>query len=141
MKILTLTLLASLFASNVMAGQFEQAMNQTTNLSKQGALYASGTIGAVGIGPFISSASCGETKNPDACFNMVSSSWTTVLTSSTTVLLKEDIKNVEVDAYDYLAGSPKTLALEEVIEKVREVEEDSENLSDEEIVTAMIKSL
>jgi hypothetical protein len=89
--------------------------------------------------PVLTTIECAD-QNEMRCGTYLALSYGT-LSTSTTVLLKEDIKNAEADGYDYLAGSPKTLTLEEVIKKIRESEEGSENYSDEEIVSAMLKSI
>lgn len=52
---------------------------------------------------------------------------------------KQEIKDVQPDAYNYLAGEPMTLALEEVIFKLKEENHELEQFSDEEIALVIIK--
>ncbi|WP_408096987.1 hypothetical protein ACJVC5_18280 [Peredibacter sp. HCB2-198] len=54
--------------------------------------------------------------------------------------LKEEIAQVEPDAYAFLAGEEMTSALAEVIEKVRDEKAELSELSDEAIVSEMIKA-
>lgn len=61
------------------------------------------------------------------------------LTSSTLLLLlKEEVREVEADAYNFLAGDEISLALEEKMAKVREVPELA-NATDEEIISIMLQ--
>lgn len=54
---------------------------------------------------------------------------------------KEDYKNVEADAYDFMAGEPMTLALQEQVDKARELEKSLAEASDEVVVTQILKVL
>ncbi|WP_408096989.1 hypothetical protein ACJVC5_18290 [Peredibacter sp. HCB2-198] len=63
------------------------------------------------------------------------------LSVSSVVLLKEEAKHVGPDVYAYLAGEEMTLALGEVLEKVRSESEELAQLSDKELSAALIQSL
>jgi hypothetical protein len=52
---------------------------------------------------------------------------------------KEEYKNIEADAYEFMAGEPMTLALKEQVEKARELEKSLEEASDEEVVVQILK--
>ena len=63
------------------------------------------------------------------------------LSISSVALLKEEVKHVEPDVYAYLAGEEMTLALEEVVNEVREQAPELQNSSNEEIVSLLVSSL
>ncbi len=65
----------------------------------------------------------------------------TTLMLSIVAILKEEIHHVEQDGLDYLAGAPKTLALEDLIVKVRAQDEALNELSDQDIVALMLESV
>lgn len=81
--------------------------------------------------------------NNDECSAAMTASTITAPTSTTTalVLLKEDIAQVEPDTYQYLAGEDMSLALADVIEKMREAFPELRNVSDEEVATLMLSSV
>lgn len=54
---------------------------------------------------------------------------------------KQEVKGVETDAYNFIAGEPMTLALEEQIGNVRNAVPELENASDEIIVITMLESI
>ena len=62
-----------------------------------------------------------------------------ILGMASDVIFKEEIQQIEVDAYNFLAGEEISLALEEQMAKVREAAPELADLSDEEIVTIMIE--
>lgn len=134
MKFLTIAFLVSALSGAAMANPWVSTKNAAVNVG----IFA----GAVTITPtyatVMSFAACAQAPNIDVCVGKMSTSYGLV-SSTSSVLLKEEIKNVEVDAYDYLAGADKTLALQEMIEKIRNNSEGSEEYSDEEIITAMLK--
>lgn len=74
-------------------------------------------------------------------------STTTGLTSSSVVgtisdplmWLKEEIRQVQPDAYNFLAGEEKSYALDDVMMKIRTEMKELENASDEELATLMVK--
>ena len=78
-----------------------------------------------------------DTSNSE-CTTIKTASVTLTIVSSV-LLLKEDIQQVEADAYNFLAGEEISLALEEQMAKVREAAPELADLSDEEIVTIMIE--
>lgn len=62
-------------------------------------------------------------------------------TTSTILLLKEDIQQVEVDGYAFLAGEEMTLALEDVINKARQESAELDQMSDAEVTTVLLQSV
>src|SRR4051812_37431060 len=54
------------------------------------------------------------------------------------VLLKEEVKQVQPDAYQFLAGEPMTLALAEALQKVRAQSEETKRLSNEELASLFL---
>lgn len=70
-----------------------------------------------------------------------------ILTAGTTLslasvidpALKEEMKEVEADAYNFLAGEELSLALEEQMAKVRELAPELADATDEELVAVMIQ--
>lgn len=133
MKILAMTLLAASLSSAVMADPFYA----TTNATKT----AFNTTVGVTVFPSFYAIVCmvENSSRVQSCADQMSTTYGVAVTSTSTVLLKEEIKNVEVDAYDFLANGDKTLALEEMIAKIRENAEELDDNTDEEIVTAMLK--
>lgn len=123
-KIIAATLLTSIFSATSMAGPIGTVTSTTI-------------VGITVNMPEANVVQCLEDMD-DACLGITSGY---VLTTSTAVLLKEDMKAVEGDAIGFLAGAPKTLALEEVINTIRSEDEKSEDHSDVEIVSAMLKSI
>lgn len=61
-----------------------------------------------------------------------------LLTSSTVLVLKEEVQHVEADAYAFLAGEEMTFALEEVIAKAKEEVSELQKESDETVVAFLI---
>lgn len=61
----------------------------------------------------------------------------TTLVTSAIVLLKEEMQEVQADAHNFLAGEEMTLALAEVITKVREQAPELQSETDEQIVAAI----
>lgn len=60
---------------------------------------------------------------------------------STLVLLKEEVHQVEADGYSFLAGESMTLALEEVIQELRNGAPELNEASDQEVVFLMLDSI
>ena len=61
--------------------------------------------------------------------------------SITSVNNKEDLKQVEADAYNFLAGEEMTLALQEQIENVRFSVIETQNMNDQEVAFLIIDSI
>lgn len=61
------------------------------------------------------------------------------LTLSTILILKEEVKETEVDAYNFLAGDDISLALAEQMEKIRASSEQASELSDSDIALLIIQ--
>lgn len=55
------------------------------------------------------------------------------------VLLKEEVKHVESDAYSFLAGEDMTLALAEMIQVARSENQDLADLSDQEVAMILLQ--
>lgn len=88
--------------------------------------------------PFTVANSClDQDRNEQRCLTALaaSSSFSTIL------ILKEDIQQVEADGYDFLAGEEMTLALEEVINKARQENEEIDQLTDIELTTLLLQSI
>ena len=86
------------------------------------------------------SSGCANTDRPAGCVGDMSYSYSTLSSGTINESLKEEIKAVETDALEFIAGEPMTLALEEQIKKVRQAtSHDLVQASDEEIVLLMIK--
>lgn len=132
MKLLSIAfVLASLTTTAVMA---ESASTRSTKNTLQATVLAPTWV------PMMTLLGCAmDGGSENECLLQVSAS-AAPISSTTLLLLKEDIKNVEGDAYEFLAGAPATLALEEVIESIRE-EDGLEDPSDEEIVSMMLQSI
>lgn len=120
MKALTIIALASIISGNVLASGMS--------------VDNKGLVTATTLSPSYSAAVCLE----GAIQGCLSSSATVV---STIVLLKEDIQQVEVDGYAFLAGEEMTLALEEVINKARQESAELDQISDVEITTVLLQSV
>lgn len=140
MKFLTLALLATtLLAANANAGIPLSTKNAAVKvgnaLTPVLGTTASPTIFALMLHTCLTDPS-GETKAlacPMATITAPVSS--TVLA----VLLKEDIQQVEADAYNVLAGEEISLALEEQINKMRETFPTLAEESDEFIIATMLE--
>ena len=78
----------------------------------------------------------------DECSAAMTASTITAPTSSTTLLLlKEEAAQVEPDAYQFLAGEEKSLALAEVMDHMREAFPELKEASDEEVAALMLSSV
>lgn len=84
-----------------------------------------------------------EAGNPNNCQKLTASGVgaTALYATSTLLLLKEEAKMVEPDAYQFLAGEEMTLMLEETINKTREENQEVSHLSDKEIVLLYLETL
>ncbi len=90
-----------------------------------------------------STVRCLNGANVDVC--LISAAMapivSTTLMLSIVAILKEEIHHVEQDGLDYLAGAPKTLALEDLIARVRAQDESLNELPDQDIVALMLASV
>ena len=84
-----------------------------------------------------------EDGNPNNCLKLTASGVgaSVLLASSTILLLKEEAKIVEPDAYQFLAGEEMSLMLEETINKAREEHQEVAQLSDKEIAVLLLETL
>lgn len=57
------------------------------------------------------------------------------------VTLKEDIRQVEPDAYEFLAGEPMSLALQEMIDELRLKSPELRDFSDEDVSLMMLEAV
>lgn len=60
------------------------------------------------------------------------------ISTSIAFFLKEEVKSVEPDLYNFIAGEPATFALQEVIELVKEKIPEARNDSDEKIALFLL---
>lgn len=120
MKALTAIALASLISGNVLASGITVETNRI--------------VTATTFSPTYSAAVCLEGAIQGCLLSSA-----TALTSI--ALLKEDVQQVEVDGYAFLAGEEMTLALEEVINKARQESAELDQLSDAEITTVLLQSV
>lgn len=77
----------------------------------------------------------------NGCMASSSTSSTISFFATTFSRYKEEIRQVEPDAYEYLAGEEKTLALDHVINLIREDSAELHDLSDLEITTLLIEGV
>lgn len=84
-----------------------------------------------------------EAGNPNNCQKLTASGVgaTALYASSTILLLKEEAKMVEPDAYQYLAGEEMTLHLEETINKAREEHPELAQLDDKDVAILLLETL
>ncbi len=127
-KILTLSL--TLMALGVSAAPSYYPQNSAVMTTLAPTIFVDSTI------------RCLNGANYDVC--LVSAAMapivSTTLMLSIVAVLKEEIHHVEQDGLDYLAGAPKTLALEDLIAKVRAQDESLNELSDQEIVALLLET-
>ena len=64
-----------------------------------------------------------------------------VSSAITSANLKEEMKQVEPDAFNFLAGEAMTAALEEQVEQVRRLSLETQGLNDQEVVFLIIESI
>jgi hypothetical protein len=83
----------------------------------------------------------GTGPNDECAAAGTSATLTAPFSTSTLLLLKEEVKEVEGDAYGYLAGEMMTDALKELVEKVRAQDEVLEKASDKEVVSVLVELL
>lgn len=71
----------------------------------------------------------------------VMTSGVSTLVTSAIILLKEEIQQVEGDAYNFLAGEEMTLALANVVERLQAEAPELQEKSAEEVVALMLESI
>lgn len=105
------------------------------------------TSGAVAVVSAATVIGCPMTVGRDnglGCFGplLITGPTAAAAAISATVLVvkKEEIKQVQPDAYDFLAGGQMTYALEEVIFALRDENEEIAKLTEEEIAALIIGS-
>lgn len=81
-----------------------------------------------------------DTSSRGAC-PLAITAGVSVTTSSFLLLLKEDIQQVEPDAYNFLAGEDMTLALADIIDQLREKAPELLEKSDEEMAVLLLETL
>ena len=77
----------------------------------------------------------------NGCMASSSTSSTISFFATTFGRYKEEIRQVEPDAYQFLAGEEKTLALDHVLNLVRDSSEELQNISDLELTTLFIEGV
>jgi hypothetical protein len=108
--------------------------------------FASGTTFAPSVFTYSTYECVKAMKSQDPYDDMSCGLVTTLapFTSSTIaaiVLLKEEIQQVEQDAYNFMAGESMSLALQELVEKARSENEELKDVSDKNLVSVLINSL
>lgn len=101
-------------------------------------------ISSSNVNIFVSSERMwGKCKRGDGNGCMASSSTSSTISFFATTFgrYKEEIRQVEPDAYQFLAGEEKTLALDHVINLIREDSEELHDLSDLEITSLIIEGV
>ena len=87
----------------------------------------------------MSAASCAQAENVTLCSIEVIGGHL-ALSSTTIMLLKENVEQIETDGMNVMAGEPMSLALEEIIQQLRAESDKLEGVSDLEIVGMLLQA-
>lgn len=101
-------------------------------------------ISSSNLNPFVSSSRMWDKCKSgvgEGCMASSSTSSSISTTATTFGDFKEEIRQVEPDALQFLAGEDKTLALDHVLNLVRESSEELQNISDLELTALLIEGV
>lgn len=130
LSVLALTMLSSTAKANIVSTK-QALINVGTPVL---AITASPTIFVAAV------IECLTNGSPEIGYVCVGATTTAPVSSTVlAVLLKEDIQQVEGDAYNYLAGEEISLALEEQMNKMREQFPALAEKSDEFVIATMLE--
>jgi hypothetical protein len=99
------------------------------------------TMSPITISAYLVMCAAGQTSGDVCAAAQTAASFTSPFVTSSILLLKQEVREVEGDAYAFLAGEGMTDALQDLIEKLRSEHEQLNDMSDKELVTDMMSVL